>query len=362
MFSNHQLGGSIMPENPNYSTPSSIRSVTSYPARRGFKQGPVDPSLDYVIGVDDAIDIHCHAHEGQQDALGVAKLASKSNMKGILYKTIVGRSDPAGTVAGVRSALESWCAEKGYTPVHLWPGSSVTQGFLSKIEPSWCLKNLKAGVIGLWMPNNTSANTLNIVGGKPSAWDKNADPKAHTEPLSWEDSLKYGHYLLDEKGKLLPEIEEIFRIAQDHNTAVFFGHPTKPEFRAMADYCHKIGFKKGVVDHPFSPFVSLSIEEMKQAGDAGLWLNFTYDELSPLLGIDPGNMYKAIRTVGPKQCTLSSDAGEPLFPNSVESLRLLRGHMSAFGCTDDEIYMMSAVNPAFIVGLDLAKEKKASAA
>jgi hypothetical protein len=39
--------------------------------------GPVDPSLDYVIGVEDAIDIHCHAHEGQQDALGVAKLASK---------------------------------------------------------------------------------------------------------------------------------------------------------------------------------------------------------------------------------------------------------------------------------------------
>jgi hypothetical protein len=67
---------------PNYSTPSAIRSVTSYPARRGFKQGPVDPSLDYVIGVEDSIDIHCHAHEGQQDALGVAKLASKSGMMG----------------------------------------------------------------------------------------------------------------------------------------------------------------------------------------------------------------------------------------------------------------------------------------
>ena len=75
---------------PNYSTPSAIRSVTSYPARRGFKQA-VDPSLDHVVGVEDAIDIHCHAHEGQQDALGVAKLASKSGMKGILYKTIVGR-------------------------------------------------------------------------------------------------------------------------------------------------------------------------------------------------------------------------------------------------------------------------------
>ena len=116
---------------PNYSTPSAVRSVTSYPARRGFKQGPVDPSLDYVIGVEDSIDIHCHAHEGQQDALGVAKLASKSHMAGILYKTIVGRKDSAVTVAGIRKSLESWCAEKGHTPVHLWAGASVTQGFLS---------------------------------------------------------------------------------------------------------------------------------------------------------------------------------------------------------------------------------------
>jgi len=103
-----------------------------------------------------------------QDALGVAKLASKSHMAGILYKTIVGRKNSAATVAGIKSNLDSWCAEKGYTPVHLWAGASVTQGFMSKIEPAWSENNLKSGVKGLWMPNNTSANTLNIVGGKPS--------------------------------------------------------------------------------------------------------------------------------------------------------------------------------------------------
>jgi hypothetical protein len=351
-----------MPETDrNYSTPSAIRSVTSYPARRGFKQGPVDPSLDYVIGVENAIDIHCHAHEGQQDALGVAKLASKSGMIGILYKTIVGRKNPAGTVARVREALERWCAEKAVIPANLWPGSSVTQGFLSKIEPAWSAKMLKAGVVGLWLPNNTSANTLSLVGGKPSAWDKTADPSAHTEPLSWSESLKYGHYLLDDKGRLLREIEEIFRMAHDHGAAIFFGHPTKQEFCAVAEYSQKIGFKKGVVDHPFSPFVNLTIEEMKDAAAAGLWLNFTYDELSPLLGIDPASMYKAIRTIGPDHCTLSSDAGEPLFPNSVESLRLLRGHMTAFGCSADEIYTMCTLNPAFIVGHQLSKPQQARA-
>ena len=100
---------------------------------------------------------------------------------------------------------------------------------------------------------------------------------------------------------------------------------------------------------------------MKDAAGSGLWLNFTYDELSPLLGIDPANMYKAIRTAGVEHCTLSSDAGEPLFPNSVESLRLLRGYMSAFGCTPEEIYTMSTVNPAFIVGLSPENKQRASA-
>src|SRR5207245_4911196 len=151
-------------------------------------------------------------------------------------------------------------------------------------------------------------------------------------------------------------------MAHDANAAILFGHPTKQEFRAMAEFSHKIGFKKVVVDHPFSPFVNLTSEEIQEAAAAGLWLNFTYDEFSPLLGIDPANMYKAIRTIGPAHGTLSSDAGEPLFPNSVESLRLLRGHMPAFGCTPAEIYTLCTANPSFIVGLNLNTTQRASAA
>ena len=58
---------------------------------------------------------------------------------------------------------------------------------------------------------------------------------------------------------------------------------------------------------------------MSDFAQAGIWLNFPYDELSPLLGVDPARMYDAIRAVGPEHFTLSSDAGEPLFPNLVSS-------------------------------------------
>ena len=63
-------------------------------------------------------------------------------------------------------------------------------------------------------------------------------------------------------------------------------------------------------------------------------------------------MYEAIREVGPAHCTLSSDAGEPLFPNSVECIRLIRGYMEAFGLDEDEIRQVSTVNPARIVGVE----------
>ncbi len=92
---------------------------------------------------------------------------------------------------------------------------------------------------------------------------------------------------------------------------------------------------------------------MKELSKVGLFFNFTFDELSPLLGVDPQLMYNAIRAVGPEHFTLSSDAGEPLFPDSVEAMRLVRAYREAFGLTDDELYTVCTRNPAKVVGLEL---------
>ena len=53
----------------------------------------------------------------------------------------------------------------------------------------------------------------------------------------------------------MPEIEEIFRMAHDRDAAIFFGHPTKQEYRAMAEFSQRSASKR-VVDHPFSPFLT----------------------------------------------------------------------------------------------------------
>src|ERR1700722_1746024 len=101
-----------MNERPNNATPSRERCVTSYPTRRRYRPGVVYPPA--VPGVTDMYDIHCHSHEGQQDALSLAKLASQSHMRGIIFKTIGSKRSeyrPARDVADVTGDLLRWAAE-----------------------------------------------------------------------------------------------------------------------------------------------------------------------------------------------------------------------------------------------------------
>jgi hypothetical protein len=141
----------------------------------------------------------------------------------------------------------------------------------------------------------------------------------------------------------------------DHDRALSFGHSTHPEIYALAELVDKLNFKRAFIDHPFSPFVDLTVAQMRDLSRVGIHFNFTYDELSPMLGVDPGKMYQAIRSVGVKHFTLSSDAGDTVFPNSVEAMRQISGYMNAFGITQDEIETLCMTNPAFIVGADPAE-------
>jgi hypothetical protein len=329
------------------SDPTKERYIKSYEIRRSYKGHVQRPPA--VPGVEDAIDIHCHAHEGQQDALAVAKHASKNGMAGILFKTIVGRRRPTEAVRKVQEELNRSCDAEGVRPVKCWAGYNVADR-LEPPSPRAVREQLDAGVTGVWMPVAMHANTLSKVGGRKSWWDPAADPHDLTPALPWEEALKVGHYLLDGAGQLKPEIREIIRMVADRGAALFFAHATHAEIFAMAEEVDKLRFRRAVVDHPFSPFVDLSIEEMKQLARAGIYMNFTYDELSPLLGVDPFRMYRAIRAVGVEHVTLSSDAGEPLFPNSVEAIRLIRAFMSAFGLSDEELRTVSSTNPAIVCG------------
>ena len=79
------------------------RFQRSYVARRGYKDDVQRPPA--TMGVKGVIDIHCHAHEGQQDALAVAQHASANGMGAILFKSLPGRQKPRHTLRRIRADL-----------------------------------------------------------------------------------------------------------------------------------------------------------------------------------------------------------------------------------------------------------------
>ena len=329
------------------STPTHERCVTSYAARTQYKPGTIHPPH---IKVKDAIDIHCHAHEGQQDAFDLARRASLAEMKGLLFKSIPGE-DPAKAVRDVQEDVNRWSDKEGVKPITCWAGY-VCGRQTAPVSAKTVSSMIDGGVRAIWLPVFNHAITLSTVGTYRHTIE-GSNANGWHGPLPWDKAVTLGHYNLNNNGELKTEVKEIVRICADRNVALFFGHATHKEIYKLAEEVDKVGLKRAVIDHPYSPFLNVSPQMMKELSPVGILFNFTWDELSPLLGVDPQIMYNTIRDVGPEHFTLSSDAGEPLFPDSVEAMRLVRGYMEAFGLNKDELYTVCTRNPAKVVGLEL---------
>ena len=105
----------------------------------------------------------------------------------------------------------------------------------------------------------------------------------------------------------------------------------------MAEETVALGYTRAFIDHPFSEVFELDAPAMKRWAEAGLRFALTWDELSPLLGVDTQDMVAAIRAVGPEHFMLSSDAGIPILPPTVEAYRLLAATLRAYGMTEPEM-------------------------
>lgn len=326
------------------------RFTTSYVARLSYKGEQLRPPE--VPGVTAAIDVHCHAHAGQQDALAVAKHASRNGMAGILFKTIVPDPSQPAAVKKVAEELDAWGNDEGVEPCRVWSAYIMGNQF-APITYKAVESAIDEGASAVWMPVFTHASTLSkVVAGRPQ--EPGAPRRLVRPEQDFDDAIRAGgHYILDEHGNLLPEYRDILKLVADRNVILSFGHISRQEQKVTAEACQQLGITKGFIDHPFSPFIALTIEEMKEFAAAGVYINFTYDELSPLLGTNPLEFVEAMRQVGPEHCLLSSDAGEPLFPDSVECMRLLRAYAEAFGLSSEQAFQMSTSNPAKLLDLKL---------
>jgi stage V sporulation protein SpoVS len=151
-----------------------------------------------------------------------------------------------------------------------------------------------------------------------------------------------------ENGSLKKSVHEILDIVAQYNLVVATGHLGIQEIYAVVSEAKARKVKKIVITHPNFPSIRLSKEQQKELVDLGAYMEFcfttphskktTWEEV-----------YEQIRYVGPRNCIISTDLGQPNGPYPDEGLVEFVTNLLNNGFSKEEIQVMTKENTAYLV-------------
>jgi hypothetical protein len=303
-----------------------------------------------VPGLQGAVDLHAHAQVGTENAFSMARAATRAKMGAVVFKNLPSGRKRDELCREVQEDVNRWAEAEGLEPVECFFGAQTDPSY-GGLEFGQIREAVDSGARVIWFPVISAAHSLHRVGAPLNA-AKGDFPGPVVYALPWDEARRAGQYLLDDDGGTLkPVVREILALAADRGVAVSFAHSSKPEMQALAEECNRINYRQAFIDHPYGPQVGLEYEDLAPFAQAGIHFNFTYDEISPLLGVDPQDMMDTVKSVGVEHFTFSSDGGNPLLPGAADCLQTLVRYGRAYGLSDDDLRAVTVDNPRKVLGL-----------
>lgn len=271
-----------------------------------------------------SIDMHVHhgpdAHIRRRlDALETALQAEAAGMKAIVLKS---HDYPTAPIAYIVSQQVHNLAVFGSISLDFGVGG---------LNPAAVETSAILGAKVVWMPTLSSANDYQKL------------------RLSGE-----GIKIVDEKGKILPVVQQIMGIVKKYDMVVATGHVSAPEAFALVDEAREKGITRIIATHPLTKMVgaTLSNEEQQQMAGKGAYIEHCFVDTMPLgERLDPMKIVEVVRVVGAEHCILTTDFGQNHNPPPAEGMRMMIATMLRCKLTAEEIELMVKSNPAKLLGL-----------
>lgn len=219
-------------------------------------------------------------------------------------------------------------------------GSITLNHYVGGINPYAVEVALGFGTKVIWLPTRHAKNHME-----------------HTVPgkILFNPTIKLreakGIELLDEKGRLIPEMYEIFKLVAENDACLMTAHISNEEAYVVCTEALKNNVKKIVLSHPdFSVNMTpldLQIDLAKQ----GVIIEKT------MFGIHSGvrsveEMLESIRKIGPDKCIFSTDYGPAVLPKPWEGMIECVCLLLENGFSEQDIKMMICNNPHTLLNLD----------
>jgi hypothetical protein len=279
-----------------------------------------------------AIDCHIHAYPDfvhrSQDMIQMAIDASRAGMRALAFKDHWNISCNAAYLA---QRHIDYLVEKGELQhrVEIYGGAGTCHGMnVEYIRVALQYPNFKM----IWFPTFTSLGFWRGAG--------------HPE--------KGGVRLVDESGKVLPEVVKIMEMAVEKKVGIGFGHTDFQELKSLAKKAKEIGLR-ATLDHPLLELNKLLLEEMKQLADLGIFVGTYCQPMIPSLYqpvADPVETIRTIKEIGPERCIIGSDFGQVLHMDAIDGMRVFIRALLGFGIKPEQIKLMLKDNPAKLMWLD----------
>lgn len=276
-----------------------------------------------------AIDGHAHGGSDPIDRLlledEIAMDYSRAKFRAVVFKTWFTPS--ASRIPLVRRILDQWAEKTGIKPVQIFGGITLNQsvGGLNPDAVKRCLGF--PGFKYVWMPMVDSY---------------------HHRRLVFDDWSGAGIRLLDDRGKVLPQLTEVLRIAADHNLTVASGHYPYADTKAMLEEAKRVGVKHLEIIHPAHIHSKLLISEMREAAAEGVKLMLSGLGITafPLHETGPVYAVRMIKEIGPDHLFYGSDYGQIQNPSHLIGTEWTIKLLLAYGATKEELKKVMQVTPA----------------
>ena len=272
--------------------------------------------------IEGSVDFHIHVSpdpfvERIADANEVALQAKKIGMKGVVLKSHAYPTAPLAHMA--RKAVE------GIEII----GSLTLNDGVGGINPRAVEVSAKLEARVVWMP------TLSSLGERRGK--------------GFHDGIS----ILDEKGKMKPEVREVLALIKEFNLVLSTGHLSIEETHGLLVEATQMGLTKVVVTHPLKVAgTSLDLHVQKELAERGAFIEHCFVATMPLYGrLNPNHIVEAIRFVGAERCLLSTDFGQLPNPPPWEGMRMMLVTLSQCGLSEKELQILIKENPCRLLNL-----------
>lgn len=273
-----------------------------------------------------SIDMHIHFGpesrlKRRQDALELARTARDMGMKAIVLK-----NREYGTVALAQLV-------QGLVPEVQVFGSYTMDNEAGGLNPGACLAWVTMGAKVVWMPTGTAANSMHKT-------LRSRGLKLPGEPQT----------VLDDSGKLLPVVKEIFQVIKDKNVVLGTGHLAPREVFVLVEEARAFGIEKVVLTHVLQDQLVdelLTNDEILQLVKMGAIVEYSYWTCQNAIhNSDPKYLAESINLVGAEHCIMTTDFGQIDNPPAPEGLKIFITAMLNNGVSEKDIETMVKTFPA----------------